>query len=139
MQRPLYMRPQDALEYGIIDEVIQPNAMKQQKAVEYWVKSGRAESEGRLEQWAEYLALQEEYALKDSFKKVVGQVRGGWVVASPAGSSTCCSIRALLSGRSCDEARGQRGVAAGIATLSLQCIQQSMGWRGRRMNFDRPR
>ena len=76
MQRPLYMRPQDALEYGIIDEIIQPNADKQQKAVEYWVKSGRAESEGRLEQWQEYLALQEEYALKDSFKKVVGQVRG---------------------------------------------------------------
>lgn len=73
MQRPLYMRPQDALEYGIIDEIIQPNAMKQQRAVEYWVKSGRAESEGRLEQWQEYLALQEEYALKDSFKKVLGQ------------------------------------------------------------------
>jgi len=75
MQRPLYMRPQDALEYGIIDEIIQPDANKKQKAVEYWVKSGRAESEGRLEQWQEYLALQEEYALKDSFKKVVGQVR----------------------------------------------------------------
>lgn len=29
MQRPLYMRPRDALEYGIIDEVIQPNAEKQ--------------------------------------------------------------------------------------------------------------
>lgn len=81
MQRPLYMRPQDALEYGIIDEIIQPNADKQQKAVEYWVKSGRAESEGRLEQWQEYLALQEEYALKDSFKKVVGQVRGPGVDA----------------------------------------------------------
>jgi len=25
MQRPLYMRPQDALQYNIIDEVIQPN------------------------------------------------------------------------------------------------------------------
>lgn len=25
MQRPLYMRPQDALHYNIIDEVIQPN------------------------------------------------------------------------------------------------------------------
>lgn len=69
------MRPQDALEYGIIDEIIQPDANKKQKAVEYWVKSGRAESEGRLEQWQEYLSLQEEYALKDSFKKVVGQVR----------------------------------------------------------------
>ncbi|KAG1656532.1 hypothetical protein FOA52_005558 [Chlamydomonas sp. UWO 241] len=73
MQRPLYMRPQDAIEYGIIDEIIQPNAAKQQKAAEYWVKSARAESEGRLEQWYEYLKLQEEYALKDSFKKVVGQ------------------------------------------------------------------
>lgn len=73
MQRPLYMRPADALEYGIIDEIIQPNEVKQQKAIEYWVKSGRAESEGRLEQWQEYLSLQEEYALKDSFKKVVGQ------------------------------------------------------------------
>jgi ATP-dependent Clp endopeptidase proteolytic subunit ClpP len=73
MQRPLYMRPQDALEYGVIDEIIQPDAIKQQRAVEYWVKSGRAESEGRLEQWQEYLALQEEYALKDSFKKVIGQ------------------------------------------------------------------
>lgn len=73
MQRPLYMRPQDALEYGIIDEIIAPNADKQQKAAEYWLRSGRAESEGRLEQWYEYLQLQEEYALKDSFKKVVGQ------------------------------------------------------------------
>ena len=73
MQRPLYMRPKDALEYGIIDEIIQPNAIKQQRAVEYWIKSGRAESEGRLEQWQEYLSLQEEYALKDSFKKVLGQ------------------------------------------------------------------
>eukprot|EP00955_Chlamydomonas_euryale_P035801 350235-Chlamydomonas_euryale.AAC.13 len=51
MQRPLYMRPQDALEYGIIDEIIAPNADKQQKAAEYWLRSGRAESEGRLEQW----------------------------------------------------------------------------------------
>jgi len=25
MQRPLYMRPQDALQYNIIDEIIQPN------------------------------------------------------------------------------------------------------------------
>jgi len=73
MQRPLYMRPQDALEYGIIDEIIKPDEAKQQKAVQYWIKSGRAESEGRLEQWQEYLSLQEEYALKESFKKAVSQ------------------------------------------------------------------
>lgn len=69
MQRPLYMRPRDALEYGIIDEIIQPNQIKHDKAVQYWLKSGRAESEGRLEQWAEYLQLQEQYALKDHFRK----------------------------------------------------------------------
>ncbi len=73
MQRPLYIRPQDAIDYGIIDEVIKPNAAKQRKAVEYWVKSGRAESEGRLEQWQEYLGLQEQYALKDSSKKIIAQ------------------------------------------------------------------
>ncbi|EFJ48165.1 hypothetical protein VOLCADRAFT_74777 [Volvox carteri f. nagariensis] len=73
MQRPLYMRPRDALDYGIIDEIIQPNAEKAEKAAQYWIKSGRAESEGRLEQWQEYLSLQEEYALKDSFRKVVAQ------------------------------------------------------------------
>lgn len=28
MQRPLYMRPRDAVAYGLIDEVIQPNAAK---------------------------------------------------------------------------------------------------------------
>lgn len=71
MQRPLYMRPQDALDYGIIDEIIKPNAAKQRKAVEYWVKSGRAESEGRLEEWQEYLSLQEQYALKESSKRVI--------------------------------------------------------------------
>lgn len=149
MQRPLYMRPQDALEYGIIDEIIEPNEDKavrgraggyggegdeteladgvgrahmcvhmctrchlaavrnglapnkatdlaqsvlfvsaplypfdpcpspsvafsslvvpglppailppQEKAAQYWIRSGRAESEGRLEQWQEYLSLQ---------------------------------------------------------------------------------
>eukprot|EP00200_Dunaliella_tertiolecta_P005738 CAMPEP_0202357456 /NCGR_PEP_ID=MMETSP1126-20121109/11476_1 /ASSEMBLY_ACC=CAM_ASM_000457 /TAXON_ID=3047 /ORGANISM="Dunaliella tertiolecta, Strain CCMP1320" /LENGTH=384 /DNA_ID=CAMNT_0048950341 /DNA_START=258 /DNA_END=1412 /DNA_ORIENTATION=- len=73
MQRPLYMRPQDALQYNIIDEVIQPNRMKEEKAAAYWLKSGRAETEGRLEQWFEYLSLQEEYALKESFKKAVAQ------------------------------------------------------------------
>ncbi|GLC52457.1 hypothetical protein PLESTB_000631200 [Pleodorina starrii] len=73
MQRPLYMRPRDALEYGIIDEIIQPNEDKVTKAAQYWIKSGRAESEGRLEQWQEYLGMQEQYALKDSFRKVVAQ------------------------------------------------------------------
>ncbi|KAG2441988.1 hypothetical protein HYH02_009781 [Chlamydomonas schloesseri] len=73
MQRPLYMRPRDALEYGIIDEIIEPNEDKAEKAAQYWIKSGRAESEGRLEQWQEYLSLQEEYALKDSFRKVMTQ------------------------------------------------------------------
>lgn len=28
MQRPLYMRPQDALEYNLIDEIIQPDMPK---------------------------------------------------------------------------------------------------------------
>lgn len=74
MQRPLYMRPQDALQYNIIDEIIQPNQAKQEKAEQYWIKSGRAESDNRLEQWYEYLSLQEEYALKDSFRKTVAQV-----------------------------------------------------------------
>lgn len=94
MQRPLYMRPQDALEYGIIDEIIKPNAAKQEKAVEYWVRSGRAESEGRLEQWQEYLSLQEEYALKDSFKKVrVWQVK-------VVGVSHLRGVEAVRNGRS---------------------------------------
>lgn len=31
MQRPLYMRPQDALAYNIIDEIIQPDEQKQSK------------------------------------------------------------------------------------------------------------
>eukprot|EP00798_Chlamydomonas_sp_ICE-L_P031489 gene31489-6675_t len=73
MQRPLYMRPHDALQYGIIDEIIEPDAEKQSRAVQYWIKSGRAESDGRLEQWEEYLSLQEKYALKDAFKKVNAQ------------------------------------------------------------------
>ncbi|KAF6260078.1 inactive subunit of chloroplast ClpP complex [Scenedesmus sp. NREL 46B-D3] len=73
MQRPLYMRPQDALEYGLIDEVIMPDAAKAEKATTYWLKSGRAESDGRLEQWKEYLELQEKYSMKDQFKKVRAQ------------------------------------------------------------------
>jgi len=32
--------------------------MKEEKAAAYWLKSGRAETEGRLEQWFEYLSLQ---------------------------------------------------------------------------------
>lgn len=64
----------DALEYGLIDEIIAPNEDKERKAISYWARSGRAESDGRLEQWQEYLALQEEYALKDAFKKTQGQV-----------------------------------------------------------------
>jgi hypothetical protein len=64
MQRPLYMRPADALEYGIIDSIIEPDRDKQSAAAEYWLKSGRAEGDERLPQWQEYLALQEKYALK---------------------------------------------------------------------------
>ncbi len=45
------------------------------RATAYWVRSGRAESEGRLEQWYDYLALQEKYALEDSGRKAVAQVR----------------------------------------------------------------
>lgn len=73
MQRPLYMRPQDALEYGLIDEVIAPNAGKAEKAAAYWLKSGRAEGDGRLEQWQEYLELQEKYSMQDQFRKVRAQ------------------------------------------------------------------
>jgi hypothetical protein len=61
---------QDAIEYGLIDEVIAPNADKAEKAATYWLKSGRAESDGRLEQWKEYLELQERYSMADQFKKV---------------------------------------------------------------------
>jgi hypothetical protein len=73
MQRPLYMRPQEAIEYGLIDEIIAPNREKQQAAAAYWIKSGRAESEGRLEQWVDYLQQQELYNLKDARKKVLAQ------------------------------------------------------------------
>lgn len=61
---------QDALEYGLIDEVIAPNAGKAEKAAAYWLKSGRAEGDGRLEQWQEYLELQEKYSMQDQFRKV---------------------------------------------------------------------
>lgn len=67
---------QDALEYGLIDEVIAPNADKAEKAAAYWLKSGRAESDGRLEQWQEYLELQERYSMQDQFKKVRGAAKG---------------------------------------------------------------
>lgn len=67
---PLVALLQDALEYGLIDEIIQPNAEKVEKAAAYWLKSGRAESDGRLEQWKEYLELQEKYSMKDQFRKV---------------------------------------------------------------------
>jgi hypothetical protein len=50
--------------------VIAPNADKADKAAAYWLKSGRAESDGRLEQWQEYLELQEKYSMQDQFKKV---------------------------------------------------------------------
>lgn len=40
MQRPLYMRPQDALQYNIIDEIIQPDQDKVARAEAYWIKSG---------------------------------------------------------------------------------------------------
>lgn len=55
---PLLQPPQDALEYGLIDEIIQPDAAKQAAAAKYWLQSGRAESEGRLEQWKEYIDQQ---------------------------------------------------------------------------------
>lgn len=77
-------RAQDALEYGIIDEVIPPNADKAEKAAAYWLKSGRAESDGRLEQWKEYLELQERYSMADQFKKVRRAPLRGRVVGADA-------------------------------------------------------
>lgn len=73
MQRPLYMRPADALEYGVIDEVIQPNRRKARAAAAWWVKSGKAESDGRLEQWREAVELQEQWLMKDSFRSARAQ------------------------------------------------------------------
>lgn len=32
MQRPLYMRPKDALEYGLIDTIIEPDREKEVRA-----------------------------------------------------------------------------------------------------------
>jgi hypothetical protein len=73
MQRPLYMRPADALEYGVIDEVIQPNRRKARAAAAWWVKSGKAEADGRLEQWREAVELQEEWLMKDAFRSARAQ------------------------------------------------------------------
>lgn len=73
MQRPLYMRPEDALEYGVIDEIIQPNRRKAAAAAAWWVKSGKAEANGRLEQWREAVELQEEYLMRDSFRAARAQ------------------------------------------------------------------
>ncbi|KIY94116.1 hypothetical protein MNEG_13845 [Monoraphidium neglectum] len=85
MQRPLYMRPKDALEYGLIDEIIAPDAGKAAAAEQYWLRSGRAESEGRLEQWKEYIDTQEAYAIKDSFRKVrAQQLRDSYRAAAQA-------------------------------------------------------
>ena len=56
----------------MIDEIIAPDAEKAAKAANYWLVSGRAESDGRLEQWKEYLELQEKYGMQDSMKKVRG-------------------------------------------------------------------
>jgi len=68
MQRPLYMRPEDALEYGVIDEIIRPNRKKAAKAAAWWVKSGKAEGDGRLEQWRESVELQEQHLMRDAFR-----------------------------------------------------------------------
>lgn len=69
MQRPLYMRPEDCLEYGLIDEIIEPDPVKVAKATNYWRKSGRAESDGRLEDWQEYVLLQEQELIKAQQRK----------------------------------------------------------------------
>jgi hypothetical protein len=47
------------------------------RAAAYWVRSGRAESDGRLEQWYEYLALQESAALGEAARKETAQVTLG--------------------------------------------------------------
>lgn len=81
----------------------------------YWLKSGRAESEGRLEQWQEYLGLQERYALKESFKKVVAQVRreGGW-------RRTAIGVRSMSSKRG---GGSQLGLGFGGKGVVAYCMQ----------------
>lgn len=69
MQRPLYLRPEDCLEYGIIDEIIEPDPVKAYKAATYWRKSGRAEADGRLEDWQEYVLLQERELVRAQQRK----------------------------------------------------------------------
>lgn len=76
---------QDALEYGLIDEVIQPNVEKTEKAASYWLKSGRAESDDRLEQWKQYIELQEKYSMKDQFRKV-----RNWLGVTTRFVGCCC-------------------------------------------------
>jgi hypothetical protein len=100
MQRPLYMRPAEAIEYGLIDEIIAPNRDKQAAAAAYWIKSGRAESEGRLEQWVDYLQQQELYNLKDAAKKTLAQeyrasyrCAGCWPRVQVQGHGCACGSR----------------------------------------------
>lgn len=104
MQRPLYMRPVDALEYGLIDEVIKPDQAKQRRAIDYWVRSGRAESEDRMEQWSEYLQAQEDRQMMEQAKKVRVQefrrssrdVRKGLLSRSSAVKKSIEQIRSKL-------------------------------------------
>lgn len=81
---------QDALEYGLIDEIIQPNEEKVEKAASYWLKSGRAESDGRLEQWKEYLELQEKYSMKDQFRKVCAISKSPQEISDTAAAADTC-------------------------------------------------
>lgn len=54
-----------------------PHLLQATKAAQYWLKSGRAESDGRLEDWAEHFELQEERALRDNVRKAHAQVGTG--------------------------------------------------------------
>ncbi len=45
------------------------------RASAYWLTSGRAESDGRLEDWYEYLELQDRYQNEDAARKTMAQVR----------------------------------------------------------------